>query len=41
MSMLTLLVLAEIAEDPDILDVVAGLHQEFQDVLPMLEPLTA
>lgn len=41
MSILTLLVLAEIAGDPEILDVVAGLHQEFQDVLPMLEPLTA
>lgn len=41
MSMMTLLVLADIAGDPDVLDVVAGLHQEFQDVLPMLEPLTA
>lgn len=40
MSMLTLFVLADIAGDADVLDVVAGLHQEFQDVLPALEPLT-
>lgn len=39
MSMMTLFVLAEIAGDPDVLDVVAGLHQEFQDILPTLEPL--
>lgn len=40
LSMMTLLVLAEISGDPDVLDVVAGLHQEFQDILPMIEPLT-
>ncbi|MGV8940047.1 MAG: DUF6988 family protein [Lysobacter sp.] len=38
MSMLTLLVLAEITDDVDVMVLVSGLHEEFQDVLPALEP---
>lgn len=40
MSMLTLLVLAEIVQDEDVLNLVAGLHEQFEVVLPALEPLT-
>ena len=40
MSLLTLIVLAEIIRDPDILDLIAGLNHEFQEILPPLEALT-
>lgn len=41
MSMMTLFVLAEIIEDAEVLDLVVGLHEKFEDVLPTLEPFTA
>lgn len=41
MSMMTLFVLAEIIDDPEVLNLVAGLHEKFEDILPTLEPLTA
>lgn len=41
MSLMTLFVLAEIIDDADVLNLVAGLHEQFEDVLPTLEPFTA
>lgn len=39
MTILTLVVLAEITADADVVHLLAGLHGEFEDVLPALEPL--
>lgn len=41
MTMLTLVVLAEITADADVVALMAGLHGEFGDVLPALEPFPA
>jgi hypothetical protein len=41
MSVLTLLVLAELTDDGTVMDFVATLHEEFRDILPALEPLDA
>ena len=41
MSMLTLLVLAELSEDAAVVDLVKSLHVEFEDILPELEPFSA
>jgi hypothetical protein len=41
MTMLTLVVLAEVTADTDVVVLMAGLHDEFGDVLPTLEPLPA
>lgn len=38
LSILTLVVLTEISDDPEIPEFLAALHQEFEDVLPELEP---
>lgn len=41
LTILTLLVLAELTENAEILEVMAALHDEFGDVLPELEPFPA
>jgi hypothetical protein len=41
MSVLTLLVLAELTDDDVVMAFVAALHEEFRDILPALEPLDA
>lgn len=38
LSILTLIVLSEISLDPEVPELMAVLHQEFEDVLPELEP---
>lgn len=38
LSILTLIVLAEVSVDPEVLEFLAALHGEFGDVLPELEP---
>lgn len=38
LSILTLIVLGEISLDPEVPELMAVLHQEFEDVLPELEP---
>lgn len=41
LSVLTLLVLAELKDDPAIVEVLHALHWEFQDILPPLEPFVS
>jgi hypothetical protein len=41
MTMLTLLVLAEITTSSEVLELRAGLHDEFGELLPELEPFAA
>jgi len=41
LSMLTLLVLVELRDDPTILELVRSLQDEFKDILPALEPFVA
>ena len=41
MSMLTLLVLAELCGDVDVIEIVRALHDEFEPDLPALEPFAA
>jgi len=41
MTMLTLVALTEITADADVVALMAGLHDEFGDVLPALEPFPA
>jgi hypothetical protein len=39
MSVLTLLVLAELVNDAGVFELIKAVHGEFQDILPVLEPL--